>query len=81
MGPDEINGQPIEPLGWLGFSFPFNLTGQPAASVPVGFGRANLPVALQLVGRRFGEATILRLASAYEAAYPWSDRRPPVTGD
>ncbi len=81
MGPDEINGQPIGPLGWVGFSFPFNLTGQPAASVPVGFGRANLPVALQLVGRRFGEATILRLASAYEAAYPWSDRRPPVTGD
>ena len=76
LGPNEINGKPVGPLGWLGFTFPFNLTGQPAASVPIGFGDDNLPIGLQLVGRRFGEATLLRLASAYEAAYPWAERRP-----
>jgi aspartyl-tRNA(Asn)/glutamyl-tRNA(Gln) amidotransferase subunit A len=76
LGPNEINGKPVGPLGWLGFTLPFNLTGQPAASVPIGFGDDNLPIGLQLVGRRFGEATLLRLASAYEAAYPWAERRP-----
>ncbi len=76
LGPDEVNGKPVGPLGWLGFTFPFNLTGQPAASVPIGFGDDNLPIGLQLVGRRFGEATLLRLASAYEAAYPWAERHP-----
>jgi aspartyl-tRNA(Asn)/glutamyl-tRNA(Gln) amidotransferase subunit A len=78
LGPDRINGQPIEPLGWLGFTFPFNLTWQPAASLPVGFASDGLPVGLQIVGRRFGEATLLRLASAFEAAFPWQDRRPPA---
>lgn len=80
MGPDEINGQAVSPLGWLGFTFPFNLTGQPAASVPIGFDQGDLPIGLQLAGRRFGETTLLRLASAYEAAYPWATRRPPVAG-
>jgi aspartyl-tRNA(Asn)/glutamyl-tRNA(Gln) amidotransferase subunit A len=78
LGPAEVDGRPIEPLGWLGFCFPFNLTGQPAASLPIGFAPDGLPVALQLVGRRFDEATLLRLASAYEAAYPWSGLRPPL---
>ncbi len=78
MGPTEIDGQGIGPLGWAGFCFPFNLTGQPAASMPIGFGRGELPIALQLVGRRFGETTLLRLASAYEAAHPWSERHPPL---
>lgn len=78
LGPKEINGQKQRALFWLNFCVPFNMTGQPAASLPVGFTPLGLPVGLQLVGRRFDEATLLRLAAAYETAYPWADRRPPL---
>jgi hypothetical protein len=55
---------------------PFNFTGQPAASVPVGFTPAGLPVGLQIVGRRFADLTVLQASAAYEAARPWASRRP-----
>jgi aspartyl-tRNA(Asn)/glutamyl-tRNA(Gln) amidotransferase subunit A len=75
-GVKEINGQPISPLGWLPFTFPFNLTGQPAATVPVGFTPAGLPVGLQIVGRRHGERAVLAASAAFEAAGSWATRRP-----
>jgi aspartyl-tRNA(Asn)/glutamyl-tRNA(Gln) amidotransferase subunit A len=56
---------------WSPFTCAFNLTQQPAASVPCGFTAAGLPVGLQLVGRRFDDATVLRAARAYEAAHPF----------
>ena len=77
-GLNEVNGQPSSPLGWMPFCFPFNLTGQPAASVPVGFTRAGLPVGLQIVGRRHADHTVLAASAAFEAAQPWADRRPPI---
>jgi aspartyl-tRNA(Asn)/glutamyl-tRNA(Gln) amidotransferase subunit A len=77
-GLNEINGRPSSPLGWMPFCFPFNLTGQPAASVPVGFTSAGLPVGLQIVGRRHADHTVLAASAAFEAAQPWADRRPPV---
>ena len=77
-GLNEINGEPSSPLGWMPFCFPFNLTGQPAASVPVGFTRAGLPVGLQIVGRRHVDHTVLAASAAFEAAQPWADRRPPI---
>ena len=77
-GVKEINGRPASPLGWMPFCFPFNLTGQPAATVPVGFTRAGLPVGLQIVGRRHAERTVLAASAAFEAAAPWAGRRPPV---
>ena len=77
-GVSEINGQSISPLGWLPFTFPFNLTGQPAATVPVGFTSSGLPVGLQIVGHRHGERTVLAASAAFEAATPWAARRPPV---
>ena len=67
----QIAGQDVDPTAFIAFTFPFNLSGQPAASLPVGFDSGGLPIGLQLVGRRFGEATLFRLAAAYEAAYPW----------
>jgi aspartyl-tRNA(Asn)/glutamyl-tRNA(Gln) amidotransferase subunit A len=77
-GVKEINGHAISPLGWLPFTFPFNVTGQPAATVPVGFTRAGLPVGLQIVGRRHGEHVVLAASAAFEVAAPWVARRPPV---
>ena len=53
------------------FTFPFNLTQQPAASIPAGFDANGLPVGLQLVGPQFGDAAVLRAARAFEAAYPF----------
>lgn len=64
-------------LSWVAFTYPFNLTGQPAATVPCGFTRDGLPIGLQIVGRRLEDATVLRAAAAYESAAPWADRRPP----
>jgi len=56
----------------------FNVTGQPAISVPVGFGEDGLPTAVQLVGHPLGEETLLQLAAQIEIARPWADRRPAV---
>ena len=58
---------------------PFNLSGQPALSVPCGFDRDGLPIGLQIAGRPFDEATVLRIGAAYEATTSWSERRPPVS--
>jgi len=55
----------------------FNVSGHPALAVPCGFTAAGLPLSLQLVGRAFDEATILRLGHAYERATAWHQRRPP----
>jgi Asp-tRNA(Asn)/Glu-tRNA(Gln) amidotransferase A subunit family amidase len=75
--PREIAGQPVSRLGWMPFTYPFNLTGQPAVSVPAGWTDDGLPVGLQIVGRRHADRTVLAAASAFEAACPWRDRRPP----
>jgi aspartyl-tRNA(Asn)/glutamyl-tRNA(Gln) amidotransferase subunit A len=61
---------------WTPFSFPFNLTQQPAASVPCGFTSAGLPAGLHIVGRMFDDVTVLRASYAYEQAHDWSRRRP-----
>lgn len=55
---------------------PFNLTGLPALTLPCGFTQAGLPIGLQIAGRPFEEATVLRVAHAYEVSAPWRERRP-----
>lgn len=55
---------------------PFNITGHPALSLCCGYGKAGLPLALQLVGRLFDEARVLRAGHAYERATAWRERRP-----
>jgi len=61
---------------WTPFTYPFNLTHQPAATVPAGFSKEGLPVGLQIVGRRFADTTVLQAAAAYEKARPWAAVRP-----
>ena len=61
---------------WLPFTYPWNLTGLPTGTVPCGFTRDGLPVGLQIVGRRFADATVLRAAAAFEDAHPWAHKRP-----
>jgi aspartyl-tRNA(Asn)/glutamyl-tRNA(Gln) amidotransferase subunit A len=56
---------------------PFNVTGQPAIAIPAGFTASGLPLSLQLVGHPWQEATLYRIAHAYERATLWIDRRPP----
>jgi len=60
------------------FTRPFNVSGHPAASVPCGFTAEGLPVGLQIIGRPFDEATVLRVADAYQRATDWHTRRPPL---
>jgi aspartyl-tRNA(Asn)/glutamyl-tRNA(Gln) amidotransferase subunit A len=66
--PTRIAGRDIPPAGWMPFTQPFNLTGQPAASVPCGFDGNGLPIGLHIVGRAYEDALVLRAARAYEAA-------------
>jgi aspartyl-tRNA(Asn)/glutamyl-tRNA(Gln) amidotransferase subunit A len=61
---------------WQYYTYPFNLTGQPAASIPVGFTSKGLPVGLQIVSRSHREADIFRVAAAFEEAQPWSQFKP-----
>jgi aspartyl-tRNA(Asn)/glutamyl-tRNA(Gln) amidotransferase subunit A len=63
-------------MNWTPFSFPFNLTQQPAASIPCGFTRDGLPVGLQIAGRMFDDAGVLAAAAAYELADPQFEKAP-----
>jgi aspartyl-tRNA(Asn)/glutamyl-tRNA(Gln) amidotransferase subunit A len=62
----------------LAFTVPFNLTGQPAASVPCGFTSEGLPVGLQIVGRWHADPTVLRAAACFEVMQPWATLKPPL---
>jgi Asp-tRNA(Asn)/Glu-tRNA(Gln) amidotransferase A subunit family amidase len=79
QGPASIGGRPTPTMfDRLPFTFPFNLTGQPAATVPCGFTAEGLPVGLQIVGRWRADGAVLRAAAAFEALQPWAQSRPPV---
>ena len=76
QGPPVIDGREVDGFYWLSFTFPFNFTGQPAATVPAGFTDDGLPVGMQIVGRRMDDALVLRASAAFEAAAPWRDHWP-----
>lgn len=63
---------------WTPFTYPFNMTGQPALSVPCGFDSNGLPIGLQLVGARFNDASVLCAGHAYQQAAPLTDKRPDI---
>jgi len=76
-GPSDINGKTMgNYIEWVLLTYAFTVVGVPAISVPCGFTKSGLPVGLQIAGRWRDEAGVLRAAAAFEAAQPWSDRRP-----
>ena len=74
--PPELPGANM--ISWVAYTYPFNLTGNPGASLPVGFTGAGLPVGLQVVSRSIREVDIFRAAAAFEAARPWANETPPL---
>jgi aspartyl-tRNA(Asn)/glutamyl-tRNA(Gln) amidotransferase subunit A len=80
-GPPDMDERPPVPWArWTPFSYPFNLTGQPAAAVPCGWTDGGLPVALQVVGPRFADLRVLQLCAVWERAFDWQARKPSIHG-
>jgi amidase len=77
---DGLGDEPLADLARSGrftpFTSLFNVTGQPAITVPVGFGEDSLPTSVQIVGKPLGEDTLLQVAAQMEAARPWAQHRP-----
>lgn len=70
-GPQEINGERVDPFnGWF-LTFPYNLTGHPAASIPAGRTTNGLPIGMQLAGRKFADDTVLAASATFEDLQPW----------
>ena len=78
LQPSHWPQHPWDWLMWAEFSYPFNWSGSPAASLPCGFTPDGLPVGLQIVGRRFDDLGVLQASAAFEAARPWAQHRPPL---
>ena len=77
--PKTVAGRPLTGGGYNAFNPYFNLTGQPAASVPCGFSSNGLPIGLHVVGRKGDEATVLRASALFEKMRPWADKHPPIS--
>lgn len=75
-----IHGQEVKLLrAMVSATCPFNLTGQPALTVPCGWSSKGLPLALQIVGKPFDESTVLQIGHAYETHASWHGKRPPIS--
>jgi len=78
--PSEINGKPVHKFwGYLPFTYPINMTGQTASSVPCGFSAEGLPIGLHIIGPYGAEDKVLQASYAFEKARPWSQYRPVIS--
>ena len=78
--PSEIDGRSVDAFaGAFPFTYPINMIGHTAASVPCGMSSDGLPIGLHVVGRPGDEATVLAASAAFERARPWAHLRPPVS--
>ncbi|GGN22059.1 amidase [Halarchaeum nitratireducens] len=77
--PGAIDGTPVSTDKEAFLTWPFNLTGHPAASLPAGLSSEGLPIGAQLVGSRFAEDTVLAASGAVERRRPWADNYPPLS--
>jgi aspartyl-tRNA(Asn)/glutamyl-tRNA(Gln) amidotransferase subunit A len=76
--PEDWPDHPWDWVQWAEFSYPFNMSHNPAASIPCGFTEKGLPVGLQIVGPRMRDLAVLQASAAFEAASPWADRVPEI---
>ena len=75
--PSVIGGKEVDPMwGFIPFTYPINMTGQTASSVPCGFSSDGLPIGLHIIGPRRSEARVLQASAAFERARPWADKIP-----
>ena len=71
-----VDSSPVPWARWTPFTYPFNLSGNPAANLPCGWSKSGLPIGLQVVGPRFADADVLQFCAAFEAISPWGQRLP-----
>ena len=77
--PKEIDGKEVHWFwGYLPHTYPINMIGHPAATIPCGFSPDGLPIGLHIIGRRGDEATVIAASAAFEHARPWAHHRPPI---
>lgn len=72
----KVKGKRLSITNWMSFTYPFNLTGLPAASIPCGWTDSGLPIGMQIIGKRYDEKTVLQVSKCFEEIVPWQDKRP-----
>ena len=72
----KIGKKSLSITSWMTYTYPFNMTGLPAASIPSGWSNLGLPIGMQIVGKRYDEKTVLQVSKAFEDISPWQDKRP-----
>jgi aspartyl-tRNA(Asn)/glutamyl-tRNA(Gln) amidotransferase subunit A len=78
--PGVIGGKTVDPFwGFLPFTYPINISGQTAASIPCGYSSDGMPIGLHIIGPKGSEAKVLQACAAFEAANPWAGDRPGVS--
>jgi len=71
-----IGKKALNITSWMTYTYPFNMTGLPAASIPSGWTKSGLPIGMQIIGKRYDEKTVLQVSKAFEEVSPWQDKRP-----
>jgi len=71
-----IGKKALNTVSWMTYTYPFNMTGLPAASIPSGWTNSGLPIGMQIVGKRYDEKTVLQVSKAFEEIAPWQDKKP-----
>jgi len=79
--PESLDGRSVahKLWGFTPFTYPFNMTGNPAATVPIGLAANGLPMGIQIVGAFGDEPSVFLAAAAFEGSHPWADLKPPVS--
>ena len=74
--PTIIDGKQVGSGAWLPFTYPFNLSGHPAASIPCGWSSDGVPIGMQIIGKRLDDLKVLQVSKAFEDIAPWQDKKP-----
>jgi len=72
----KVGNRPLNIVSWMTFTYPFNMTGLPAATIPSGWTNDGLPIGMEIIGKRYDEKTVLQASKAFEEIQPWQDKKP-----